>query len=411
MLPNQLDSWQNNKITNNHNIYLDNNATTPMVDEVIAKMLEFATFPLNQSAVHQYGRTAQRLSYNSKMAISNLLNANHYQITFTSGATEASNVIINGVINLFNIKTIFCSKIEHDAVFKVAKNFADSNKISFIEIDVNDDGVIDIDDFTNKINIFTATKNHQAKNHQESNGNRFLVLAMLANNETGAIQPVKEIAKITHRNGGMIYSDIVQAVGKTSVDLEDLNLDFASISAHKFYGPQGIGAIISRKGLDFEPLFFGGGQENFKRPGTQNQLSIIGFGVAANLAERFIKSMPQIADCRNYFEDQLQKHISCNDLKIFSKNVNRLDNTSYIAISNCNSQNLVIACDLAGISISSGSACSSGNVNSSRILQAMKVENKFLNSAIRISLGINNTKQQIDFLVNQLLKHYQSNNS
>jgi cysteine desulfurase len=391
-------------------IYLDNNATTAMAAEVNLAMQEFANLPLNSAAIHKYGQKAQMQSHKSKLAIGNLLNASQYQITFTSGATEANNIIISGAVRAFNVKKIFCATIEHDAVYKTAHNITNNGKDQVVieDIIVDSNGIIDTNSLINQIESFV--ENETALGNTKPS---FLVLAMLVNNETGAIQPIKEIAKITHQYGGIIHSDIVQAIGKIPVDLEMLNIDFASISAHKFYGPQGIGAIITRKGLDFEPLFFGGGQENFKRPGTQNQLAIIGFGVAVDCAKDSLAKMPSILNLRNYFEQELANIIHPSELQIFSQDVARINNTSYLAIANFNSQNLVVACDLVNIAISSGAACSSGSVANSRILKAMKVADKFINSAIRISLGYQNTKEDLQKLLKELAiiinrKSYQS---
>jgi cysteine desulfurase len=218
---------------------------------------------------------------------------------------------------------------------------------------------------------------------------------MLANNETGVIQPIKEISKLAHQYGGLMHSDIVQAVGKLNIDLEDLNVDMASISSHKLNGPQGVGALLVRNSLDISPIIFGSSQEGGKRPGTLNIAGCVGLGEACKIAVNKISKYQELAILRDYLEASLSK-IAGNNLVIFGKEVERLPNTSYIAMRDVDNQTQLINFDLNGIAVSIGAACSSGSSKPSRVLGAMNIQDDLAKSTIRVSLGLQNTKEQID---------------
>ncbi|NBV06032.1 MAG: cysteine desulfurase [Proteobacteria bacterium] len=351
--------------------YLDHNSTTKLAAEAIAEMVKAYQLPLNASSTHKLGRQAHKLVEEARQEIKNLLNANHYEVIFTSSSTEATNTIIRGVA----AKKIIFSKIEHAAVYDCRPHGKE-----IIEIKALENGLIDISDL----------KNHLEKISDSS----FLVSAMLANNETGAIQEVEEIAKLTHQKGGLFHCDIVQAVAKIPVDLEKINADFASISAHKINGPQGVGALLLRKGLEIAPLLVGGKQEKSKRAGTINVAGIIGFGVACKLAKAKIAQYKNVEELRNFLESEIKK-IGAENIKIFSTEVARLPNTSYIAIKNADAQTQLINFDLNGICVSAGPACSSGTSTGSRVLKAMNITPEFSNSAIRVSLGTETTEDEI----------------
>ncbi len=356
-------------------IFFDNNATTKIADEALQAMLLAYSEPLNQSSIHSFGRNARRISNQAREHIKQLLGAENYQVIFTSGGTEANNLALLG----FKDYQIITSAIEHPAVYNVA--LKKDGKIA----KVDSDGVVDIADLETKIKALDS------KN--------FIVSVMLANNETGAIQPIKAIAKLTHQYGGLMHSDIVQAFGKINIDLEDLNVDMASISAHKLNGPQGIGALLIRKSLDIEPITFGSSQEGGKRPGTVNVAGCAGFGEACRLAVEKIEKYKKLAELRDYLENSLQKiaeEINVNNLVVFSKKVLRLPNTSYIATKGIDNQTQLIDFDLNGIAVSIGAACSSGSSKTSRVLKAMNVSDELSNNTIRVSLGLKNTKEEVD---------------
>ncbi len=356
-------------------IYLDHNSTTNLAPQAFALMKELYEMPLQGSAVHQLGRKANKFIDTARDNLKELLNAQNYEVIFTGSSTEATNMVMFGA----DAERIFFSTIEHASVF----NCRPKNK-EIIEIGALENGLIDMAALDEAI---TKALNQQPR--------KFLVSAMLANNETGAIQPIAEIAKLTHQKGGLFHCDIVQAVGKIEVDLEKLNVDFASVSAHKIHGPQGVGALLIRKGLDINPLILGSGQEKSKRAGTYNVTGIAGFGEACKLAANQIDEYKKVQNLRDFMESEIKK-IAGNNVKIFATEVARIPNTSYIAMRNCDNQMQVINFDLKGICVSAGAACSSGSLKESRVLRAMKIDPDFLSGAIRISLGLNNNLDEIE---------------
>jgi len=351
-------------------IYFDSNATTKLFPEALAKMNEVYALPLNSSSTHQFGRLGKKMVEEARSELKKLIGAENYEVVFTGSSTEATNMMMFGV----EATEILFSTIEHASVY----NCRPENK-KIIEIEALENGLIDIADLEKKL-----------PNHKN-----FLVSVMLANNETGAIQPVAEIAKLVHQKGGLFHCDIVQAVGKIEIDLEKLNVDFASVSAHKINGPQGVGAFLYRKGLDIKPLILGSSQEKSKRAGTLNVAGIVGFGEACKISKNKISTYEKIAKLRDFLEAELKK-IGGDDIRIFSTNVERLKNTSYIATRDADSQTQLINFDLNGICVSAGPACSSGTLIESRILKAMKVEPSFSTSAIRVSLNTESTKDEVE---------------
>jgi cysteine desulfurase len=237
------------------------------------------------------------------------------------------------------------------------------------------------------------------------NGN-FLVSLMLANNETGAIQPVEEVAKLVHQKGGLFHCDVVQAAGKIAVDVEKINADFVSISAHKSQGPQGVGALLVRKGLDIKPLIYGGKQEKSKRAGTTNVAGISGFGEACRLAAQKISTYENVKKLRDELEAEIKK-IGGNDVFIFSTNAKRLPNTSYIATRGREAKTQLINFDLNNICVSAGPACSSGTSTESRILKAMGIKPEFSTSAVRVSLSAATTKEELEKFIQVWKEFYE----
>jgi len=350
-------------------IYFDANATTKPFPEALAKMNEAYAMPFNASSTHQIGRAANKIVEDARSELQKLINAKSYEVVFTGSSTEATNMMLFGT----DAEEILFSIIEHASVY----NCRPENK-KITEIEVLPNGTIDLADLEKKL-----------PNHKH-----FLVSVMLANNETGAIQPVAEIAKLVHQKGGLIHSDIVQAVGKIDVDLEKLNVDFASISAHKINGPQGVGAFLMRKGLDIKPLILGAKQEKSRRAGTINVAGIAGFGEACKITKKKISTYDKVKELRDFLESELQK-IAGDDVRIFAKDVERLQNTSYVAIRDADNQTQLINFDLNRICVSAGTACSSGTIAESRVLKAMKVEPSFSTSAIRVSLSTDNTLDEV----------------
>lgn len=350
-------------------IFLDYNATTRLADEAFAKMSEAYQFPLNNSSTHQFGRLATKMVEEARAELKKLINAENYEVIFTGSSTEATNTVLFGC----DVKKIIFCQFEHSSVYGCRPD----NK-EIIEIKALENGSIDLGDLEKNL----------------PDGGNFLVSLMLANNETGAIQPVAEVAKLTHQKGGLFHCDIVQAVGKIPVDLEKINADFASISAHKINGPQGVGAILMRQGLDLKPLIYGGKQEKSKRAGTTNVAGISGFGEACKLAAKKIALYENVKKLRDELEFEITK-IGGENVKIFATEIDRLPNTSYIALKNCDAQTQLIHFDLNGICVSAGPACSSGTTTESRILKAMGIAPEFSKSAIRVSLAPETTADEI----------------
>lgn len=351
-------------------IFFDYNSTSKPSESVLQKMCDVYQMPLNSSAIHQLGRKANFLVEEARNQLRSLLNGKNYEVIFTSGATESNNATFFGCEAQ---EILFCG-IEHASVFNCRPP---GKKITEIAAEKN--GVISLSDLVQKI---------------PSCGN-FLVSLMHANNETGAVQPVEEVAKITHQNGGLFHCDIVQTIGKIDVDLESINADFVSVSAHKLQGPQGVGALLFRKGLDLNPLILGSKQEKGKRAGTQNVAGIAGFGEACKQAAKHSKDFKKTADLRDYLENSLKK-IAGDSLKIFSEEIVRLPNTSFSAIRFSDAQTQIINFDLHGICVSAGAACSSGTLSESRILKSMNVAQEFLNGAIRVSLSPYSTIDEVN---------------
>lgn len=363
-------------------IFFDHNATTKISPLALEKMREVLAYPLNSSSVHAYGRLASKYGDEGRAAIKKLLNAHNYEVIFTSGATEGNNMVLNG----FGSGEIFASALEHSSVSTFP-----NKKIN--EILLQENGEIDLKNLAEKL----AGKQNS------------LLCLTLANNETGAIQPVKEAAKIAHQNQAFFHCDLTQGLGKIAIDLEEINADFATLSGHKFGAAQGIGAVLIRKNLDLKPLIFGGGQEKSKRAGTLNITGIISLAAACDDAKSRLEEMKKVENLRNYLEEKLSE-IAKNNLMIFAKNSPRLPNTSYFAAKNCDAQTQLINFDLNKICVSSGSACSSGSVGLSKVLQAMKVEKDFLSGAIRVSLAPENTKEEIEKFIEIFQNFYQKNN-
>lgn len=365
--------------------YLDYNATTPIAPAVLSKMLEAYKLPLNNSSTHQFGRIASKFVEDARKEVRKILNAQNYEVIFTSSSTEATNTILRGC----SAKKIIVSKIEHASVFDCRPEGKEVSEIKALS-----NGLVDLEDLKKQL--------------EEITDNNFLVSVMLANNETGAIQPVEEIAKLVHQKGGLFHCDVVQAVGKIVVDLEKINADFASVSAHKINGPQGVGALLMRKGLDIRPLIFGGKQEKSKRAGTTNVAGVAGFGEACKISTDKIPQYESVKNLRDFLESEIKK-IGGDNIKIFANQVDRLPNTSYIALKNSDAQTQLINFDLNGICVSAGPACSSGSTAGSRVLSVMGIEQAFATSAVRVSLSTETTKEEIETFIKVWKEFYARN--
>lgn len=362
-------------------IYLDYNATAPLHKNVIKKIqnLKFEEFG-NPSSVHKIGRNSKKIVEEVRRSILSTLKAKNYDLIFTSGATESNNLAIKGFIKKNNIKTIFSLHTEHASVIDVVKNLDIEKKF----FNINSNGNVNLKEVEELLSKQT---------------NPFLVSIMFANNESGIIHPINEIAKIVKKYKGIIHCDGVQGLGKIEIDLDSLDVDLFSISSHKIGGPTGIGALLINTRNNISPEITGGGQEKNLRSGTENFLGIVGFGEVINEVNNLAKICnSEIKNNRDLLEANLKK--LSNEIKIFGEDTNRLANTCYFAYPSMTSENQVIALDQKGICVSSGAACSSGKVEPSHVLKAMQVDEKYIHSAIRVSLGWDSTKEQIETFFN-----------
>jgi len=362
-------------------IYFDYNATAPLHKNVIKKIqsLKFEEFG-NPSSVHKIGRNSKKVVEEVRRNILSILKAKNYDLIFTSGATESNNLAIKGFIKKNNIKTIYSLETEHASVIDVVKSLEIEKK--FFKTNLN--GTVNLKEIEEALSKQTTP---------------FLVSIMFANNESGIIHPINEIAKIVKKYKGIIHCDGVQSLGKIEIDLDSLDVDLFSISSHKIGGPTGIGALLINTRNNITPEIIGGGQEKNLRSGTENFLGILGFGEAMNEVKNLTKICnSEIKNNRDLLETNLKK--LSNEIKIFGEDADRLGNTCYFAYPSMTSENQVIALDQKGICVSSGAACSSGKVEPSHVLKAMKVDDKYIHSAIRVSLGWDSTKEQVETFFN-----------
>ena len=362
--------------------YFDWNATAPLRPAARAAMLAALDAPGNASSVHGEGRGARRLIEESRRQVAALAGAEAKQVTFVSGATEANALALTPAIEADGNKAprdrLFVSAVEHPSVLAGGRFAPEQVEI----LPVDRDGRVD------PATLAAAL----------AKAERPLVSVMLANNETGVIQPIAEIAGIVHAANGLLHIDAVQAAGRIPLDMSALGADLMSLSSHKLGGPQGAGALIVRGRLSVAPLIRGGGQERGIRAGTENVAAIAGFGAAAEAARASLATdAARMAALCDRLEDGLRA--ATPDAVIFAAGVNRLPNTTLVAVPGIKAETALIAFDLNGIAVSSGSACSSGKVAASHVVAAMGMEPALARGAIRISLGPVTTETQVESLL------------
>lgn len=350
-------------------IYLDHNATTPVRPEVVDAMTAALAQTGNASSVHRFGRLARRMVDDARETVAQLVDASSANVVFTSGGTEANNLALRGFGG-----PALVSAVEHDSV-RAAR--ADA-----ITIPVDAGGVVDLD----------ALRSALVGQDEQT-----LVSVMFANNETGVIQPITEIVSLAKEHGALVHCDAIQAAGKLPVSMRELGVDLLTLSAHKIGGPQGVGALVMRAGLDPEPLLRGGGQERRRRAGTENVAGIAGFGAAARLATAGRAGFTEIAALRDQMEQRLAD--VAPDAIFHGANMERLANTSCVGLPGMTGEIQVMTLDLAGVAVSVGSACSSGKVTPSHVLLAMGADDEMAKSAIRVSLGAYTRAEEIDRFV------------
>ncbi len=358
-------------------VYLDNNATTPMLPEVLEAMRPyFGEHFGNASSIHHHGQETRAAVEHARESVAKLLGCRASEIVFTSGGTEADNLAIFGVVRPGD--HVITSTIEHHAVLNACKHLA-ANGCEVTCIPVDGRGVVDPADVKRVLRPNTK-----------------LITAMLANNETGVLQPVAEIGKIAAEVGVYLHTDAVQAAGKIAIDVNQIGCDLLTISGHKIHGPQGVGALCVRKGTQLEPMLYGGSHERSRRAGTENVPGIVGLGKAAELAQVGLKRGDD--QTMSALSDRLGRDL----LKIEATGLNgedapRMPNTTNVYFDGIEGEALVIALDLKGLAVSTGAACSSGAIEPSHVLLAMGVSRERAKASIRFSLGKQNTPEDVDF--------------
>ncbi len=353
-------------------IYMDANATTLSCAAAQAALDAALRMAGNPSSVHRFGRAARALVDRARVQVARLAGATPENVIFVSGGTEANNLALAGR----GERPLIVSGIEHDSVLKPAQ-LAGARVLR-----VQRNGQVDVDDLAIAL---------------RETGRPAFVSIMLANNETGVIQPVREAADLVHENGGLLHCDASQAPGRIALDIGELGADLLSLSAHKMGGVLGAGALVLKNEIAIDPMLIGGGQEKFRRAGTENAPAIAAFGAAAEEART-----NGHAERLSALRDRLEARLADLDIAIIGGGAPRLPNTACVAVAGKSSETLVMALDLAGFAVSAGSACSSGKARPSHVVLAMGYDEEVARSAIRISLGWWNSESEIDLLAARL---------
>ncbi len=374
-------------------IYLDNSATTPVDRAVLDAMIPFLTEKFgNASSIHFFGQEARAAVDKARHQVAEIINARPNEIVFTSGGTEANNLAIRGLIeaNEKHGKHIITSQIEHSAVKEVCEDL-EKRGFEITYLPVYTDGVVKIEDVQNAVREDTI-----------------LISAMTANNEIGTVQPVEEIGKIIKKireTGKKIWfhTDAVQALGKMTVDVEEMGCDLLSISAHKIYAPKGVGALYVRRGVRLHAQNIGGRQERERRGGTESVPYIVAFGAACEGAKNNLtETAGHLKNLRDKFEQSVGEIIS--DFEFNGNRENRLPHISNISFRFVEGEGLLINLDLQGVAVSTGSACSSGSLEPSPIIRALGKTDELARGAIRFSFGKDNTSEDVEYVLQILPK-------
>ena len=371
--------------------YFDNAATTKIKPEVLNEMMPYLTEEYgNPSSLYSIGRSAKRAVERARTQVANLINANRNEIYFTGCGTESDNTALKGIAYGYKDKGnhIITSKIEHNAILESCK-MLEKNGFKITYLNVDKDGIINLQELENSI-----TKN------------TILISIMFANNEIGSIQPIKQIAKIAKQNNIVLHTDAVQAVGNVPIDVEELGIDMLSMSGHKINAPKGIGALYVRNGIEFEKFMNGGHQEKNKRAGTENLAGIVGLGKACELARTNLRyHIEYIKRLRDYYHLLVLNNI--NNVKINGSMESRLPGNSNISFLGVDSTALLLELDKKGICCSAGSACNSGEAVPSHVLTAIGLDSEISKSALRVTFGDNNSKEEVEYLVENIKKSVQ----
>lgn len=367
-------------------IYFDHAATTPVKEEVLKEMLPYFSENYgNPSSVYLIGRKNRKAIELARKKVAKSINAKEHEIYFTSCGSESDNLAIKGIAkaNKEKGKHIITTKIEHPAVLNTCRAL-ENEGYSITYLNVKENGIIDIDELEKEIKNETI-----------------LISIMFANNEIGTIQPIKKISEIAKKNNIIFHTDAVQAVGNVRIDVDDLGIDALSMSAHKFYGPKGVGVLYVKEGIVFDKIQDGGHQEFDKRAGTENVAGIVGTGKAIELAvQNFENYNSKLLKLRNYFIHEIKR--ICEDVKINGDLVQRLPGNINVSFPNVDGEELILKLDSYNICASTGSACSSGSSEPSHVLKAIGLESKYSAGSLRITLGEENNVEDIQYLLKVL---------
>ena len=369
-------------------VYLDNNATTKMDNEVFEAIVPYLTeYYGNASSLHLFGKETNKAMNESRETIAKYLGCEPNEIIFTASGSESDNLAIRGIARAYKNrgKHIITSPIEHPAIKNTLKDLQDEG-YEVTTLHVNKDGVIDVEELKKAIKDDTI-----------------LITVMHANNETGAFQPIEEIGKIAKENRIIFHVDAVQTMGKVDIKPKEMGIDLLSFSGHKFYGPKGIAALFWRNGVRFGKVLTGGGQEGKRRPGTSNVPGMVGMAKALEISYRDMEAeFKREEELRDYFEAEVSKRIP--EVVINAKNTKRLPGTSSITFKYLEGESILLSLSYKGIAVSSGSACSSDDLQASHVLLAMGIAPEFAHGTIRFGLGKYNTKEEIDYTLDSLVE-------
>ncbi len=368
-------------------IYMDNSATTPVKKEVLDEMLPYFTEKYgNPSSIYSLGSQSKVAIEKAREKVAGALGADKNEIFFTAGGSESDNWAIKGIAFKHRNKGnhIITTKIEHHAILHTCE-YLQKNGFEVTYLNVDKDGLIDLDELKNAITYKTI-----------------LISIMFANNEIGTIQPIKEIGEIARKANVIFHTDAVQAIGHVKIDVKELNIDLLSLSAHKFYGPKGIGALYIRKGLQIDPLISGGGQERNKRAGTENVPGIVGLGKAIELAyENLEEHNEKLIRLRERLIKGIEENIKYTKLNGHRKN--RLPGNVNFCFEFIEGESLLLSLDMEGIAASSGSACTSGTLDPSHVLLAIGLPHEIAHGSLRLTLGDFNTEEEVDYVIEKLI--------
>ena len=365
-------------------IYLHHNATTPLHPEVKKTVTEMMEIIGNPSSMHEEGRSARNRVEKARAEIAGLINASEDELVFVGSGSEANNTVLSLTtcplrtcnLKIFGKPRIITTTIEHPCILETAKCMSDQTaKVDYLSVDRT--GKIDLDELKSAMSDDTL-----------------LVSVMMANNEIGTVQDIKEITKIVHQHNALMHTDAVQAVGKIPVDVKDLDVDFLSMSAHKIYGPKGIGSLYVKKGVPFCPLIHGGHQESGRRAGTENTLGIAGFGKAIEMRKKeMYEEAERLLKLRALLTHGLE---DIQDVQFIGDPKDNIPGTLNVSFMGVEGEAILLYLDLEGISVSTGSACASGSLDPSHVILATGLPVEYAHGSIRISMGRDTTREEIE---------------